>query len=95
MPVRPTRHAGGAHATAAGYEVSIICPTGPGYEKPFELLDGIDIHRHELPREAEGALGYALEYSVALLMEFWLSLTILFGRASTSCTPAIRRTRFS
>src|SRR4029079_3603681 len=65
--------------TAAGYAVSIICPKAPGYEKSFEPVDGIDIHRHTLPREADGALGYALEYGVALLMEFWLSLKILFG----------------
>src|SRR3954466_6347545 len=75
---------------AAGYGVSIICPKGPGYEKSFERVDGIDIHRHSLPREADGALGYALEYSVALFMEFWLSLKILFGRGFDilhACNP--------
>ena len=36
--------------TAAGYAVSIICPKAPGYEKSFEQVDGIDIHRHSLPR---------------------------------------------
>src|ERR1044072_8945525 len=51
---------------AAGYGVSIICPKAPGYEKSFERIDGIDIHRHALPREADGALGYLLEYSVVL-----------------------------
>jgi hypothetical protein len=66
--------------SAAGYQVSIICPKAPGYEKGFEQIDGIDIHRHALPTEADGALGYALEYSVALAMEFWLSLRVLFGR---------------
>ena len=58
--------------TAAGYSVSIISPKAKGYEKSFERIDGIDIHRHALPKEADGLLGYALEYSVALLMEFWL-----------------------
>ena len=75
---------------ASGYQVSIICPKGPGYEKAFERIDGIDIHRHALPREADGALGYALEYGVALLMEFWLSLKILFGRGFDiihACNP--------
>jgi len=75
---------------AAGYAVSIICPKAPGYEKSFEQVDGIDIHRHTLPREADGALGYALEYGVALLMEFWLSLKILFGRGFDvihACNP--------
>jgi glycosyltransferase involved in cell wall biosynthesis len=76
--------------TAAGYQVSIICPKAPGYEKSFECIDGIDIHRHWLPREADGALGYALEYSVALVMEFWLSLKVLFGRGFDvlhACNP--------
>ena len=75
---------------AAGYAVSIICPKAPGSEKSFESIDGIDIHRHVLPREADGALGYAFEYSVALLMEFWLSLKILFGRGFDvihACNP--------
>ena len=41
----------------AGYVVSIICPTGHGYEERYELLDGIHIHRYPLPLEADGALG--------------------------------------
>jgi glycosyltransferase involved in cell wall biosynthesis len=75
---------------AAGYLVSIICPKAPGYEKNFEDIDGIHIHRHWLPREADGALGYAFEYSVALLMEFRLSLKIAFGRGFDvlqACNP--------
>ncbi len=76
--------------TTAGYLVSIICPKAPGYEKSFEDLEGIHIHRHVLPREADGVLGYALEYSVALIMEFWLSLKVLFGRGFDvlhACNP--------
>jgi len=75
---------------SAGYAVSIICPKAPGYEKSFESIDGIDIHRHALPREADGALGYALEYGVALIMEFWLSLKVFFGRGFDiihACNP--------
>ena len=41
-----------------GYQVSIICPTGKGYEKKYEELEGVHIYRHKLPLEAEGALGY-------------------------------------
>jgi glycosyltransferase involved in cell wall biosynthesis len=53
-------------------------------------LDGIDIHRHSLPREADGVFGYALEYGWALAMEFWLSLKVLFGRGFDvihACNP--------
>src|SRR3954470_8778014 len=44
---------------AAGFTVSIICPKAPAFEKSFERIDGIDIHRHWLPTEADGLLGYA------------------------------------
>jgi glycosyltransferase involved in cell wall biosynthesis len=65
---------------AAGYTVSIICPKGKGYESSREDLEGIAIYRHALPFEAAGALGYALEYTWALLAEFWLSLRVLVTR---------------
>ena len=65
---------------AAGHEVSIICPKGGGYEKGYELLDGVHIYRHALPVEADSALGYGLEYALALLMEFALALRIAVTR---------------
>jgi len=73
-----------------GYQVTIICPTGKGYEEKYECLDGIHIYRHPLPPEAEGALGYALEYSVALYWEFYLSFKVLFSHgfdAIHACNP--------
>jgi glycosyltransferase involved in cell wall biosynthesis len=74
----------------AGYLVSIICPTGKGFEKRFEEIDGIHIHRHPLPVEAEGAAGYALEYAAALFWEFVLAWKVLFGRGFDvihACNP--------
>lgn len=73
-----------------GYQVTIICPVGKGYEEKYEYLEGIHIYRHPLPPEAEGALGYALEYSVALYWEFYLSFKVLFSRgfdAIHACNP--------
>ncbi len=61
----------------AGYVVSIICPTGKGYEKRYEVLEGINIYRHPLPVDANGALGYLLEYSAALFFQFYLAVKIL------------------
>ena len=61
-----------------GYAVSIICPTGKGYEKTHEVIDGIQILRYRLPAEAEGALGYLVEYSVALFWSFVLTLKVLW-----------------
>src|SRR3954452_1968179 len=61
----------------AGYAVSIICPTGKGFESKFENIDGIAIWRYDLPVEGEGAKGYAIEYSVALARSFVLCWRVL------------------
>ena len=74
----------------AGYEVSIICPTGKGYENKYEVIDRVHIYRHNLPLEAEGALGYLLEYSAALFWEFFLAWKVLMTRgfdAIHACNP--------
>ncbi len=62
----------------AGYTVSVVCPKGGKYTAPYEVLEGIHIFRHPLPYEADGALGYALEYSWALAWEFALSVKAYF-----------------
>lgn len=61
----------------AGYHVAIICPKGKGYEKRHELLEGIHVYRHPLPMEGHGAVGYAIEYSVALFWQFVLAWKVL------------------
>ncbi|WP_226926141.1 MULTISPECIES: glycosyltransferase family 4 protein [unclassified Meridianimarinicoccus] len=63
--------------TAAGAQVSVICPTGKGYEAPYEELDGVHIYRHKLPLDAKGASGYLLEYGAALFHETRLAWKIL------------------
>jgi glycosyltransferase involved in cell wall biosynthesis len=74
----------------AGYTVSIICPTGRGCEEKFAAIDDIHIWRYDLPTEADGALGYALEYSAALFWTFLLSLRVFFTRGFDvvhACNP--------
>ena len=63
-----------------GAEVSIICPKMMGYTASHENLNGIDIFRHPLPLEARGAMGYLVEYTVALFWEFYLSWKIFFKK---------------
>lgn len=65
---------------AAGATVSIICPTGKGYESRYELLDGVHIHRHPLPAEGKGPIGFLREYSAALFWETVLAWKIYFKR---------------
>jgi len=75
---------------AAGVAVTIICPTGKGYEKREETLEGIHILRHTLPAEGHNALGYLKEYSAALWWESVLAWKTYFGRgfdAIHACNP--------
>ena len=74
----------------AGYDVSIICPTGAGCERRFEIIDGVHIYRYRLPLEASGAAGYVLEYLAALTQTFILSWRVLFTRGFDvvqACNP--------
>ena len=61
---------------ANGYTVSVICPTGKGYDKEEETLEGVHIFRHKLPPEGNGAVGYAREYGSALRAELRLAKKI-------------------
>ena len=73
-----------------GAVVSIICPTGKGHEKKYELIDNIAIYRYSLPFEADSAFGYLIEYSTALFWWFVLSVKCMFSRGFDvihACNP--------
>jgi glycosyltransferase involved in cell wall biosynthesis len=60
--------------TNAGYVVSVICPMGRGWDKPYEEIDGVHIYRHPAPPEAlSGAIAYGREYSHAIWHWFRLA----------------------
>ena len=65
--------------TRAGYQVTVICPVGKGYEARSETINGIRILRHPLPLEGKGPLGYALEYAGTLVWECALALKVALG----------------
>jgi glycosyltransferase involved in cell wall biosynthesis len=74
----------------SGYDVSIICPTGKGYEKRYEVLEDVHIYRHPLPIEASSPAGYLIEYSAALFWEFVLATRVAFTRGFDvihACNP--------
>ncbi|MCK5215195.1 MAG: glycosyltransferase family 4 protein [Candidatus Omnitrophica bacterium] len=73
-----------------GAVVSIICPMGKGYMKGYEMIEDITIYRHPLPFEADGPLGYLLEYGMAFLWETVLAWKVLFTRGFDvihACNP--------
>jgi glycosyltransferase involved in cell wall biosynthesis len=74
----------------AGYAVSIICPTGRGYEKKYEVIDAVHLWRYSLPGEGARAAGYAVEYAVALAKTFLLTLRVFVTRGFDvihACNP--------
>jgi glycosyltransferase involved in cell wall biosynthesis len=53
--------------TAAGWQVVIVCAQGQGrHDAPYELLEGIEIHRFPLEPATGGIAGYAREYGQAM-----------------------------
>ena len=74
----------------AGYEVTVLCPKGKGYEQRYERLEGIHIYRHPMPKEGDHALGYVWEYVCALVWEivyaWWIYLRRGF-RVIHGCNP--------
>jgi glycosyltransferase involved in cell wall biosynthesis len=74
----------------AGYQVSVVCPTGKGHRARREVLDGVHIYRYALPFEAKGFLGYVLEYGWALAEQFRLAFVVWYRRgfdAIHACNP--------
>jgi len=74
----------------AGYEVSVICPKGKGYEKEYEEIHGIHIYRYSLPEEGRSAKSYLREYALALWHTWRLSWRVLRERGFDvihACNP--------
>jgi glycosyltransferase involved in cell wall biosynthesis len=64
----------------SGYQVSVLCPCRKGDRRGLEILQGVYIYRHPAPLEANGALGYVVEYASALFWEFLYSWRIYLQR---------------
>jgi len=54
----------------AGYQVTVLCPKGKGAERVHEMVEGMHVYRHPMPKEGNSPLGYLWEYSCALFWEF-------------------------
>lgn len=74
----------------AGYLVSIICPKGTeSCTASYELVEGIHIYRHRT-WAASSAIGYLLEYGLALSAELYLVLKVFARtrfRVLQGCNP--------
>jgi glycosyltransferase involved in cell wall biosynthesis len=53
-----------------GYQVTVLCPRGKGYQQGYEVIDGVRIYRHPMPSEGDSPMSYLREYGSALFWEF-------------------------
>lgn len=61
-----------------GFQVSIIGPKGTNLDQePYVCLDGVHIYRYWAPPTHSTCAAYFLEYGIALVMTFFLSLKVL------------------
>ena len=60
---------------AAGYRVSVICPSSPG-QSWRETVDSVRVYRFKAPPPANGFLGYFWEYACSTAAAFVLSLVV-------------------
>lgn len=60
----------------AGHQVSIICPAAK-HQPRYETIAGVTVYRYPAPPEAQGLLGYVVEYGYSLVMSFIFSLIVL------------------
>lgn len=63
----------------AGYSVSVICPRMVD-KRPFEQIEGVSIYRYPMPYTANRAIGYAWEYTWAMLWTFLYALFVFVRR---------------
>lgn len=73
----------------AGYEVSVICPKGPG-DPPVEVLDGVHLYKYRPAPATSGALSYLVEFGYCWLRTAWLSLWVARRRrfdVLQACNP--------
>ena len=53
-----------------GYSVSVLCRLAKGCEQYHEVVDGVHIYRHPIPKEGDTPWAYLWEYTCALFWEF-------------------------
>lgn len=63
-----------------GYDVTVLCPRGKGYAQRREVLEGVHIYRHPMPKEGNTPFGYLFEFCCALFWEFLYAWWIYLRR---------------
>lgn len=59
--------------TEAGYDVSVICPKGPGDPK-FHIVDDVELYKYRPYAPGGSKIGFILEYVYSFVATLWLTL---------------------
>ena len=59
--------------TAAGYDVSVICPKGPG-DPSYQVIDDVRTYKYRPYAPGSGSIGFVAEYLYSFLATAWLLL---------------------
>ena len=73
----------------AGWEVSVICPKGPG-DPVYEQYEGVHLYKYRQAPPASGALGYAFEFVYCWVRTALLAMRVSFTRGVDvvqTCNP--------
>jgi glycosyltransferase involved in cell wall biosynthesis len=73
----------------AGYDVSVICPKGPG-DPSYQLLDGVHLYKYAAPPPTSGALSYLVEFLYCWIRTALLSVRVWVRRpfrVVQACNP--------
>jgi glycosyltransferase involved in cell wall biosynthesis len=62
-----------------GYRVSVICPKMRGFNASRETIEDIDIYRYTLPIDAQGKIGFVLEFLWCFLATSLLTFKVQFA----------------
>ena len=74
----------------AGYDVTVLCPTGLGYDEMEEVYSGVMVYRFVAPPSGRGAVGYLREYGLSMVRLWRLIRRITrdaFFDVVIVCTP--------
>jgi glycosyltransferase involved in cell wall biosynthesis len=75
--------------TEAGYEVSVVCPKGPG-DPDRQVIDGVEIYKYRPYPGGAGKVGFLLEYVYSFLATAWLVSKVWHRKrfdALQACNP--------
>ena len=58
---------------SAGYEVTVVCPKGPG-DPSFARLEGVELHKYRPYVTTASKASFVVEYAYSFLATLWLAL---------------------